>query len=332
MVGIAFVGAGMVSEVHQRALSAVAGASLVGVHDPDRARREKRAADWGVSVYADLDEVFQDDAVDAVYVLSPPETHVPIALRCIENGRHVLVEKPVSTVPEEIDELAATTHSRGELVAMPGHNYAYIPEFRRIVRLVEGGDLGTIRAVWITYAIAHPESVAASYGGVLEEVMVHHSYLTLALLGIPERVHAGVAEPAWAEHPAEDQAWMTWEYPGGVSAHLFASFAVDDDSADPWTFVVKVLGTQGSASMTWRSSLFRRALGTLSVGIPAYEESYEHEAEAFRSAIARGTRLPSTLEDAAASARIVNAAYESARLRSAVELRAWSATRAKDGA
>jgi len=87
-----------------------------------------------------------------------------------------------------------------------------------------------------------------------------------------------------------------------------------------------VLGTRGSASMTWRSSLFRRALGTLSVGIPAYEESYEHEADAFRSAITQKTTPLSTLEDAAASARIVGAAYESARLRAAVDFRAWSAT------
>ena len=58
---------------------------------------------------------------------------------------------------------------------------------------------------------------------------------------------------------------MTWEYAGGCSAHLFASFAVSDESADPWTFVVKALGTRGSASATFRklrtptrTSRFRR--------------------------------------------------------------------------
>lgn len=312
---IAFTGAGMVSEVHRLALSKVDGVSLVGVFDPDQRRREQRAEAWGVAPYATLDELLSDEP-DGVYVLSPTDTHVATALRALDAGRHVFVEKPVATTGAAVDGLLRAG-VRADRVVMPGHNYAYIPEFQRTARLVRDGSLGTVRALWVTYAIAHPEAVAAAYGGVLEEVMVHHTYLTLALLGAPTRVHAGVAQPAWVAHPAEDQAWMTWEYPRGVSAHLFASFAVDDDSADPWTFVIKVLGTNGSASMTWRSSVFRRALGTLSIGIPAYEESYEHETAAFRDAVLHGAPLTSTLADAAVSARILDAAYQAAEAHTA---------------
>jgi predicted dehydrogenase len=102
---------------------------------------------------------------------------------------------------------------------------------------------------------------------------------------------------------------MTWEYAGGALAQLFASFAVGDDSADPWTFVVKALGTEGSAAMTFRSAYLRRPLGTLGFGLPVYEESYGHELRAFAAAIAAGEQPLSTMADAANCAEIVAGAY-----------------------
>lgn len=312
MIRVAFIGCGMVSELHQLTLAGSKHMSLVGLHDIDAAQLRRRAADWNVKTFDSGEAVFDDPDIDAVFVLTPAEYHVPLAQQALSAGKHVFVEKPVATDPAEIDRLVRA-RDNAQRVVMPGHNYAYIPEFQRIVRLTKNGDLGQIRAVFIQYVIKHPEEVAAAYGGVLEEVMIHHTYMTLALLGAPERVYAGAMEPAWKQHPVEDQAWMTWEYPGGTSAHLFATFGVDDDSADPWTFVVKVLGTEGSASMSWRTSIFKRALGTLSFAIPAYEESYGHEVDAFARAIAEGEPLVSTLADAAISARIIESAYDAAR-------------------
>lgn len=204
---------------------------------------------------------------------------------------------------------AAEAHG---LVAMPGHNYAYVPEVSRLIRLVRNGSLGTPRAFWATYAISHPEEIAAAYPGVLASIMIHNIYLALAALGAPERISAGIAEPAWLQLETEDQAWMTWEYPGGCSAHLFASFAVSDESADPWTFVVKVLGTRGSASATFRSSTFDRQRGSLAFALPAYEESYEHELDAFARCIRGRATLASTLEDARICLAIIESGYASA--------------------
>src|SRR5258706_7053887 len=233
-IGVAFIGGGMVSELHQLALSLVPGLTLVGLYDVNAEVRQKRASEWGIKAYATLDELLTDDAVQVIYVLTPAETHLPLALKCIESGHHVFVEKPVSTNADEIDQLVEASE-RCDRIVMPGHNYVYVPEFQRIVRLVKGGKLGKVRAVWINYAIKHPESVAVAYGGILGEVMVHHTYMALALLGKPDRVYAGISAGGWKHHPVEDQAWMTWEYPN-TTAHLFASFAVDDNSADPWTF------------------------------------------------------------------------------------------------
>jgi predicted dehydrogenase len=148
--------------------------------------------------------------------------------------------------------------------------------------------------------------------------MVHHAYLTTALLGPPQRVHAGRAETAWVDHDQEDQAWMTWEYPRGLSAHLFASFAVEDMSGAPWTFLVRALGTRGTAEMNWRTALFERPLGTLAYALPAYEESYTNELAHLTAAIRSGVEPVSTLEDAALVARLLAAAHRAGDTHQAV--------------
>ena len=306
---VCFVGAGMAAELHHRAAAVGGHVALAGIVEPRDDLARRRADEWGVTRYPSLGEALADDAVQAVFVLSPPEAHEDAALAALRAGRPVFVEKPVAE-PDGIARIDAEASRRG-LVCMPGHNYAYQPEFAALRRLVRTGDLGRIRAAWITYVIRHPEEVARHYGGVLEEVMIHHTYLALALFGLPRMVFAGCMEPAWRAHPAADQAWMTWHYSGGLSVHHFATFAVDDETSDPWMFVVKVLGERGSATYNWRDSLFRRPLGSLSFAIPAYEDSYIHEQQAFAAAVAgRPEAVISDLADARRAALVLRAARD----------------------
>lgn len=314
---VGFVGAGMVAELHHQAIVRRGAVDLVGFVETDDELAGRRSRDWQVERYADLDGLLA--AVDAVLVLTPEASHHDLAARSLAAGKHVLVEKPVGSA-EEIADLQAIADRAG-LVCMPGHNYAYQPEFSELRSLINSGSFGRIRALWITYVIKHSEEVASHYAGVLEEVMIHHSYLALALLGEPARIHAGRMEPSWQRHRADDQAWMTWEYPGGTSAHLFATFAVDDPTSDPWTFQVKVLGDNGGGLYNWRNSVFSRPLGSLPYALPAYEASYEHEQAAFAAA-ARGRPLVSPLSDARNAALILRRA---AQLSSDPGYGAWTA-------
>jgi len=300
----------MVAELHHAAVLASETWALEGFYDQDGGRAAARASEWDIPAYPTLRQLLDSD-LDAVAVLTPASSHVDVAVQALHAGKHVLIEKPVALNADGVLMIqnAARANSR---IAMPGHNYAYVPEVSRLIRLVRRGALGTPRAFWATYAIVHPEEVAAASPGVLASIMVHNIYLALAALGAPERITAGVAEPAWHQHQAEDQAWMAWEYEGGCSAHLFASFAVSDESSDPWTFVVKVLGTRGSASATFRSAVFDRPLGSLSFALPVYEESYQHELEVFAQHIRGSGVLLSTLEDARIGLALIDSGYASA--------------------
>jgi predicted dehydrogenase len=309
---VVVVGAGMVADLHIRAARTGHHLEIVGFLDTDEARKANRSAEWQIPSLDSLADALADQKVDGILVLTPVESHAEIAVQALNAGKHVFIEKPVAS-REEIKVIAEASASSGK-VCFPGHNYAYDSHFTQLRSLVQSGELGSLRALFIHYVIAHPEEVARHYGGVLGEVMIHHAYLTVALLGRPSHITAGTTEPQWAEHDAEDQAWMTWDYPGGLTVHLFATFAVNDDSMAPWMFTVKALGTNGSSSYEWKSSTFRRALGSLSFAIPAYENSYIYEHEAFAAAIGGDpTRIVSSIEDALLTQELIDLAHESAR-------------------
>lgn len=317
-VRIGLIGAGRVADIHRLASSERAEVELVGLTDLDSGIAEAKAKEWSVTHYTSSAELLADDGIDAVMVLTHLDSHVEIAEQALRAGKHVLIEKPVAADAQAIDALAKLADRLG-LVAMPGHNYAYVPEYRRLRGLVRRGDLGHVRAVFVTYIIPHPEELASQYSGVIEEVMIHHAYLTTGVLGPPDRITAGTSTPGWERHTAEDQAWMAWDYNSGACAQLFCSFAMEDVSHSPATFVMKVLGTQGTAAMDWRTAIFVRPLATLPYAIVPYEESYANELAAFCEAIRGGPALLSTMEDASHAATIIKCAYQSA-----LELRAIS--------
>jgi predicted dehydrogenase len=302
---IGFLGAGTVSWLHAAAISETPGVELAAVHDPDTKRAGALASAFGARPVPESRDLTGDDRLDAVFVLTPTHAHVAAARDCLDAGKHVLIEKPVDEDPSVIRDLSARARRAG-LVAVPGHNYLHLPECERLVRHVRDGRLGTVRALFITYAIAHTEELAAQYEGVLAEVLVHHAYLGLAILGHPDRVHGGTCPPGWATLTTDDQAWMTWEYGSGALAQMFASFAVDDLSDAPGNLSVKALGTKGSSAFNWRSTS-TSGDGPFLVGMPLYEETYRNQCASFRDAVLLGTPPPSTLEDAADAAEIIAA-------------------------
>jgi predicted dehydrogenase len=148
----------------------------------------------------------------------------------------------------------------------------------------------------------------------LRQVGTHFYYLLLYLLGMPSRLYASKSCLHYREIDQEDQFMVQLEMKDGALGSLFCTFACDDQTADPWTFHVKVLGTNGGFSYTWRSAIFNRALGTLPVAIVPYEETFrEMDAYLLTRCIASGETPPSSLEHAAAAAELIECSERSIR-------------------
>jgi predicted dehydrogenase len=89
-------------------------------------------------------EVMADPGLDAVVVATPAETHAQLALAALEQGKHLLVEKPLVTRVADAEALAALAKERRR-VLMTDHTFLFAPAVRSLIGLVERGELGALR-------------------------------------------------------------------------------------------------------------------------------------------------------------------------------------------
>jgi len=81
------------------------------------------------------------DDIDVVLVCTPPNVRAAILLDAIASGRHVLSEKPLSTVPRDAEQVALAARSAGVALGLV-HNYLYLPEIVRAHELLQAGEIG----------------------------------------------------------------------------------------------------------------------------------------------------------------------------------------------
>ncbi|QEO13988.1 Gfo/Idh/MocA family oxidoreductase [Agromyces intestinalis] len=143
-----FVGGGFMAAVHSRAARA-AGAALEGAASSSPEASVSAAERLGLSQgYASLDDLIAD--VDVVHVCTPNATHVDIATRALEAGRHVICEKPLATDIAGAEALAALAADRGVVAAVP-FVYRFHPMAREARARVAAGETGRLLGVQGAY-------------------------------------------------------------------------------------------------------------------------------------------------------------------------------------
>jgi predicted dehydrogenase len=319
-IGVGFIGAGDISVLHAAAVKKCPGARLVGLWNRNQDRARERAAQFGCANYASPDDLVNDPAVDAVFVLTNLETHLEYTALALGSGKHVLVEKPVGVSVAEIERMKALADAK-DLVCMPGHNYIYEGGMVRTRELVENGDLGKLVSAYVMYNIHHPEEVAKRYPGVVRQILTHHSYILLYLVGKPVELCAMKATLHYQEYPEEDIAMVQMRLANGALAHFCASFAADDHAADPWTVMVKVIGTAGSTRYSYRDHVEIKPGLVHSQTYTAYQGSITNEVRYFLlDCLRMGQKPLSTLDDAVTAQKLIEAAEKSIAEKSVVRL------------
>jgi predicted dehydrogenase len=143
-VGVAVVGLGYWGPNLLRVLGEDADVEVRWICDLDTSRLAKyRRRHPSAHVTTRLDRILADPRVDAVVLATPVDTHYELALRALEAGKHVFVEKPLATSSELADDLVRVARGR-QRVLMCGHTFLYSPPVRAIKRMIEAGTLGDI--------------------------------------------------------------------------------------------------------------------------------------------------------------------------------------------
>ena len=233
------IGTGMMGREHIENVTALDGAEVVAVSDPERISRELAATLLGddAQLHADHRDLLAAGVCDAVVIASPNHTHVDIVPDVLDAGVHVMVEKPLCTTVADcraLAELAAA--GPADRVVWMAMEYRYMPAAAELIRLVHGGAVGTPRMVAIREhrfpfldKVGHWNRFSENTGGTLVEKTCHFfDLMNLVLRERPRRVMASGAQDV--NHLDEvydgrrsdvlDNAFVIVDYPSGARALL----------------------------------------------------------------------------------------------------------------
>lgn len=208
---VGVIGAGVMGSNHARVLAGLPGVSLVGVVDPSPAHRARATELANCVCFETLDQLFAE-GVDAVTIAAPTHLHHEIALACIANKVHVLVEKPIASTVEEGREIVTAAQAAG-VTLMVGHVERFNPAVAAVKQAIAGED---ILSIAITRVGPFPPRM--SNVGVVIDLAVHDIdlirwFTESDIVEVQPQLSSAVAE-------REDIALLQFRTASGVLAHI----------------------------------------------------------------------------------------------------------------
>ena len=184
-----FVGAGMIAK---KALYPAISRSNVGEIYAVASRDADRAMTISPKglIYTDYDSLFADPEVDGVYISLPNAFHLPVAIKAMKAGKHVLCEKPLGMNAAEVQEAIAVSEASGVLFVEASWN-RWHPRTQRIQEIVQSGELGEIKRIRaaFTYDGLDGGNIRLDPtigGGILYDLGPYSTVAPLWLMGFPE--------------------------------------------------------------------------------------------------------------------------------------------------
>ncbi|CAM3658462.1 Gfo/Idh/MocA family protein [Deinococcus frigens] len=295
----------------------------LGVRDPASERARAFAGEWQVPIVGGYQEVL-DAELDAVYNPLPNDLHLPWSLAAMRAGKHVLTEKPLVLNAAEAQTLADAAAETGR-VLLEAFAYRFHPHITRLRELVQGGELGEIRAVRAAYGFTlnNPEDfrwLADKGGGALYDVGTYPVNLIRLLLGEPA---AAVARARWTPGNVDLGLSGVLEYPQAL-----ASVECAFDWGDTATERLTILGTHGTLDMNgvYNSNPQAPVKFTITSAAGVREEefppfnAYTAMVEHFQQVVLGEKDAWYPPEDSVRHARVLDALFGAARTGDRVEI------------
>ncbi|HVE75767.1 MAG TPA: Gfo/Idh/MocA family oxidoreductase [Actinomycetota bacterium] len=220
MIGIALVGAGhwgpnLLRNFHNKQSSSVLWAID---QDPDRLKLVSSKYPE-ISLGSDLSEAIEDSRVDAVVIATPTSTHYPIAKAALSAGRHVLVEKPISSTSTQAEELCEIALSRG-VVLMVGHVFIFNPGVRKVREYLTNDLLGRIHYISMVRTNLGPirVDVNAAWDLASHDISIVNHWLGTGPLT------ASAIGGSWINPGVDDVVFASLRFPDEILVNLHVSW------------------------------------------------------------------------------------------------------------
>ena len=221
-IGLAVVGAGYWGPNLVRNAMATASVDLRWLCDLDDDRARRVLGPYStVSTTDSFDAILSDPTVHAVAIATPAASHFPLAMAALDAGKHVLVEKPLTSSLADGQKLVQAAEDRG-LVLMCDHTYCYTSAVQELRRLVHSGEVGDVQFV---------DSVRINLGLVQPDVDVLWDLAPHDLSILDYLLPPGVSVVAVAAHGADPighgmacVGYLTLRLSTGAMAHVHVNW------------------------------------------------------------------------------------------------------------
>jgi scyllo-inositol 2-dehydrogenase (NADP+) len=227
MINVGLVGFGLAGRAfHAPVIHAVSGLRLAAI--VQRSANEVAELYPEARVVRSVEELLAISDIRLIVIATPNDTHYSIARECLDAGRDVVVDKPLTPTLEEARDLVRFAQERGSLLTVY-QNRRYDGDFQAVHQVVASGRLGRIVRFESNYDRFRPQLKANAWrersgsgSGVLFDLAPHLIDHALVLFGLPEAVTADIRIER--EHAVADDSFdLTLHYAGGLRAVLRAT-------------------------------------------------------------------------------------------------------------
>jgi predicted dehydrogenase len=232
------VGCGSIGERHIRNLKGLSVGEIIAC-DIDKKRLSVIGKKYRVQTCADLPRALSQD-IDAALVCTPPNTHIPIALKVIEHGAHVFIEKPLSNSLKGVDELIKRAKNK-KLIVFVGYNFRFHPGLMLVKKMLDRGEVGKILSAraevgqylpdwrpWQDYRQSYTARKELG-GGIILDGSHELDYMRW-LLGEVKEVSCFASKLSHLEVDVEDTAEVLLKFRSGAIANAHLDFIRRDYS------------------------------------------------------------------------------------------------------
>lgn len=241
------LGTGWIARKFAEALAVADNCVLVAVGSRTKKSAEEFATTYHINkVYGSYEELVKDTEVDVVYVATPHNLHLENTLLALNNGKHVLCEKPIGVNLNEVNEMFRVAAEK-KLFLMEALWSRFLPHIIKVKELIEAGTIGDIKLLTATFCIRSENGPEHRHynidlcGGTILDIGIYNIFLSIFLLGKPERLSA----VATLNNQGVDvNCSYSFTYPNQTLSVMYSSFLANPDVA------AEIHGTKGTIKLS----------------------------------------------------------------------------------
>ncbi len=229
MLNWGVIGTGRIAYDVAYAINFIAGNKIAAVASRKKENAASFAKTFGARACADYHDLVKDKDIDIIYIAAPNSLHYEIMKLCIENGKHVLCEKPLTLNSMQAEEIKRAAAAAGKF-CMEAMWTRFIPSIGKVSELIKAAAIGEIRMIRGSFGTRLTKESRFDLnqgGGALLDLGVYPLSLTYLFLGMPDEIQG---EMAVGKTGVDEQTAISLKYASGALASLSCSFRAELDN------------------------------------------------------------------------------------------------------